>query len=116
MDLAEFRKASHRLVAWAARSLVQPERYPMLARTQPAGQAVAWVEGKWIMPAVAPPQGAEDVMIYAGSTWVGIDGDGGSPDESRTGSSSGFHHESTDLCEHRRATSTERRDASHEAR
>ena len=51
----------------------------------PAAQTVVSVEGSWTIPVVALPAGADPGRVYAASTWVGIDGDGGSPDVLQAG-------------------------------
>jgi len=47
----------------------------------PLGQPIVWVVGSWGVPGVAPPAGAPEEMIFAASTWIGIDGVGRSPDD-----------------------------------
>jgi hypothetical protein len=51
----------------------------------PAGQTIASVQGIWTVPTVALPAGADPGRVYAASTWVGIDGDDGSPDVLQAG-------------------------------
>jgi Peptidase A4 family len=46
----------------------------------PPADPVRWVEGSWTVPSLALPPDAPDGRVYAASPWIGIDGDGGSPD------------------------------------
>jgi hypothetical protein len=39
------------------------------------GNVMQWVEGRWSMPAVGPPAGAQQGTNYCASAWVGLDGD-----------------------------------------
>lgn len=51
----------------------------------PDGDGFKWIEGEWTVPNAYPPPGATDGVWYSASTWIGIDGIGGSGDVLQAG-------------------------------
>jgi hypothetical protein len=51
----------------------------------PTGDKIWDVNGTWNIPTPSLPSGAQNGIWYTASSWVGIDGDGGSPDVLQAG-------------------------------